>query len=226
MKRTLTLSIGLIGVLFFTACKRHDSISVDQNRIYSEYEYKYSAETNKSTASAVFRMDHSNGNKIQLSYPSLIKFSGQNMPYRSLMGSYQVEVFGTNSGGQFEYSNNEGQSFINEARILSPVDIPFGLTTISQNGNFFLPWTGGALEPGEMITVRISGASGSRSFSTSQVGSTHVILDANGLQAIGPGNATLQISRTRTEAISQATIAGGLLSSTYEGRKYNIAITM
>ena len=34
MKRTITLSTLLIGVLFFASCKREESINIDQDRIY------------------------------------------------------------------------------------------------------------------------------------------------------------------------------------------------
>ena len=227
MKRTITLSLALIGVLFFTSCKREESISIDQNRIYSEYIYSYNASLNKSTVTARFRVDHNNGKKIELSYPSRVSFNGSALAWRNVLGAYEASQFGNSVGSGFEYYDIDGNVFSNSVQIIPSSEIPFGLTNISQSGNFFLPWTGEPLQMGEEIKVTISGGdqTTSRSWTLTNIGASHFILDENRLRDLVPGAAQIRIERTRSTSLEQSNLAGGRITSKYLSRKINIQIT-
>lgn len=225
MKRTQTLGIAVMAVLFFTACKREESINIDQERIYSNYSFEYDADNNQSVAKATFRLDNSGGKKIQLTYPARIEFNGQGLSYRSALGDYSLTNFGNEISGQFKYSNNDGAVFSNSIDELASIELPFGLTSISQNGNFFLPWQGDALKSGETVRVKISTVGISRTFTTTAVSANHILLDENSLKALVPGDATIQIERESYKSLEQSNLSGGRITTTYKSRKMFITIT-
>ena len=197
MKRRSTLGIALIGVLFFTACKREDSMNIDQQRIYANYEYVYNSEKNTSTMMATFRVDNSGGTKIELSYPARVEFNGEGLTWRNVSGRYELSRSGSQIGGTFRYHDNDENSFANEVPPVYGAELPFGLTNISQSGNFFLPWQGAALQAGETIRVTISGGAqtSSKSWTVHTVGSSHIILDQNRLMDLTVGTAEIQLER-------------------------------
>ncbi|MCR9174254.1 MAG: hypothetical protein NXI10_17285 [bacterium] len=224
MKRTTTLGIAVMAVLFFTACKREESINIDQNRIYSNYTYEYNADNNRSTMTAVFRMDNSGGRKIELSYPARVDFNGEGLAWRGALGSYQLTTNGLMSGGRFNYHDLDDNTYTNDVSALSPTELPFGITSISRSGNFFLPWDGPALKAGETIRVRIN-AGTTRTFTTTMAGATHIILNQNQLAGLTPGNGTIQLERESYANLSSSNLAGGRITSTYKSRRVFINIS-
>lgn len=225
MKRTITIGSALIGVLFFASCEREESVNIDQDRIYSNYEYQYDANANKTKVTATFRLDNGGGKKLMLSYPSKVDFNGENLSWSAAMGSYQLSNYGSMTTGSFKYTDLKKNVYINEVGDISSTEIPFGVNSISQNGNFFLPWNGDAIRSGETIKVTISGTGGNAVWTETAVGATHIILDANRLQGIAPGAATIQIERETSKSLSQSNYSGGRISTSYLSKKVNIQIT-
>lgn len=224
MRRTTTLGFAVMAVLFFTACKREESINIDQNRIYSNYTYEYDADNNRSTVTAVFRLDNAGGRKVELSYPARVDFNGEGLTWRGGLGSYQLTNFGMMHGGTFNYHDLDNNTYSNQVPLVTPTEIPFGITSISQSGNFFLPWNGPALQPGETIRVRIN-AGTTRNFTTSMVGATHIVLDQNQLMGLTPGSGTIQIERETYGGLSSSNISGGRMTTTYKSRRIFINIS-
>lgn len=224
MKRTRTLGFAVMAVLFFTACKREESINIDQQRIYSSYSFEYDSDNNQSHARVTFRLDNNGGKKIQLTYPARVEFNGEGLAYRSAFGDYNLTNFGNEISGAFKYSDHDGNVYTNSIEALSAIELPFGLTSISQNGNFFLPWQGDALRSGETVRVKIT-AGTSRTFTTTAVGANHILLDENSLKQLVPGNATIQIERESYKGLEQSNLSGGRITSTYKSRKVFITIT-
>ncbi len=227
MKRRSTFAIAILSVLFLTACKKEASVNIDQNRIYSEYELVYDQESNQTTTSAIFRVDHSSGKKIELVYPSRIGFNGESLAYRKMLGQYDNVRSGNNLQGAFSYFDNDQKEYSNSAGEISPIDIPFGMNSISRSGNFFLPWNGAALQSGETVEVIISGGSqsGSKTFNATAVGSSYIVLDQYKLNNLVAGTATIQITRQKTAGLQSSNLSGGRITSIYKGRKVQINIT-
>lgn len=227
MKRRSTIATALLSVLFFTACKKEASVNIDQNRIYSDYEVTYSQMTNRTVSQAIFRVDSKSGKKIELTYPSRVGFNGENLAWRNLGGVYESQRSGNHLNGSFTYLDIDQNSFENTGYVINPIDLPFGMNNISKNGNFFLPWTGAALQSGETVKVVISGGSqsGSKTFNATLIGSSYISLDQYKLSNLVTGTAKIQIQREKTIALQQSSLAGGRITSTYEGRKITINIT-
>lgn len=213
-----------MAVLFFTACKREESVNIDQNRIYSTYEHEYNADNNRSTMTAVFRMDNSGGRKIELSYPARVDFNGDGLSWRGALGSYQVTSNGLLSGGKFNYHDLDDNTYSNDVPEMTETELPFGITSISKSGNFFLPWNGPALKAGETIRVKIS-AGTTRTFTTTSAGATHIILNQNQLAGLTEGNGTIQIERESYANLISSNLSGGRITSTYKSRRVFINIS-
>lgn len=224
MKRTITLSTLLIGVLFFASCKREESINIDQDRIYSNYAYTYDANSNQTKITATFRLDNNGGKKLKLSYPAKVDFNGENLSWSGALGGYTLSRSGSQLGGTFKYTDLNENVYTNAVDQVYPIEIPFGVNVISRGGNFFLPWEGDAIRSGETVRVTIRGVGGSKSWTETSVGASHIILDSNRLQQLEAGNATIQIERERSESLTQANYSGGRISTVYESRKINIQI--
>jgi hypothetical protein len=226
MKRITTLGIALVSVLFFTACKKESSINVDQNRIYSNYDVEYDQNSNRTSVNATFRVDHNSGQKIELTYPSRVEFDGERLSYRKMAGNYDLTRSGNALNRTVVYYDIDGNAFTNSGTLVTAIDIPVGLNSISKGGNFFLPWNGDALASGETITVTISGGSqsGSKTFTANTVGQNYIILDEYKLNNLIAGTAQIQIKRERSESLIQSNLSGGRISSTYKGRKVTINI--
>lgn len=227
MKRTLTLGFGLIVVLFFTSCEREESMNIDQSRIYTNYTYTYDSNKSQAVMTATFRLDNSTGDKLELSYPARVEFGGENMSWRSAFGYYDLKRNGNMSQGAFTYHDLDDNSFTNNISAIESIELPFGLTSINKNGNFFLPWDGQALRSGERIKVTIKGGDqlSSKEWTTSTTGATHIILDENKLKQLSPGTAEVQIEREITQALQQSGLAGGRIEMQYKSRKVTVNIT-
>ncbi|MBL4706206.1 MAG: hypothetical protein JKY54_16890 [Flavobacteriales bacterium] len=225
MKGTFTqLGLVLLAVLFFSSCKREESLTADQNRIYSEYHYTYDAKTNKTIAQAEFRINNASGKKLELSYPATVRFNGEALSWRRLNGDYQLTSYATPSGGMFKYQDTEDQTYQNEAKLLNSVEFPFGISSISKNADFFLPWIGDALESGETIEVTIR-AGASRTFRVNTVGSTYLRLDRNALSALTAGQAQIEIERIHIGTLAESTFSGGRMTTKYKGRSITVTLT-
>lgn len=227
MKRRSTIGIALLSILFFTACKKEASINIDQNRIYSDYDVVYDQTSNQTTAQAIFRVDSKSGKKIELTYPARVGFNDENMDWRKLGGYYVSKRSGDFLNGSFTYIDVDENSFENLGVGINSIDLPFGLNNISKNGNFFLPWTGAALQSGETIKVKISGGSqsGTKTFNASLIGSSYISLDQYKLNDLVTGTAQIQIQREKITGLQQSNLSGGRITSTYKGRKITVNIT-
>jgi len=227
MKRSYTIGFALLSILFFTACKKEASINIDQNRIYSDYAITYNQESNITKVSATFRVDHNSGKKVELTYPSRVGFNEQAMAWRNLGGFYETQFSGNVMHGSFTYFDTESNRFDNVGAVVNPIDLPFGMNNISKNGNFFLPWTGEALQHDEVVEVVISGGSqsGKETFQATVVGSSYISLPQYKLERLEAGTAHIQISREKTVGLEQSNLSGGRITSKYESREITVNIT-
>lgn len=225
MKGTFTnIGLVLIVVLFFSSCKREESLTTDQNRIYSEYNYTYDANSNKTTAEAEFRISHASGKKLELSYPATVRFNGEALAWRRLAGNYSLSSYAAPGNGTFEYQDTEAQAYQNEASLLKSVELPFGLSSINKKSDFFLPWNGDPVQSGETVEITIK-AGATKKFRANIVGSTYITIDRNSLTGLVTGQAKIEIERVQIKPLEQGTFAGGKMISTYKGRTVSITIT-
>jgi hypothetical protein len=172
---------------------------------------------------ATFRLDNSGGKKIELSYPSRVHFNGEGLAWKNAMGHYSLNRSGNLNGGSFSFVDTDSKEFENQVSGLNSIEIPFGVNSISRSGNFFLPWDGAPLVSGETIKVTISG-SGSRTWTITTPGTSHVILDQFKLNGLEVGTANIQIEREVSTYLTESGLAGGRVSAQYKSRRIAINI--
>ncbi|MFK7784970.1 MAG: hypothetical protein AB8B56_07635 [Crocinitomicaceae bacterium] len=227
MKRKSTIGIALLSVLFFAvSCKKEASSNIDQNRIYTDYEIVYHESANQTRAQAMFRLDNQSGKKIELTYPARVGFNDQNMAWKNVGGYYHSAYPGNGLNGSFTYFDFDENVYENTTVSIDPITLPFGFNSISTNGNFFLPWIGSSIQPGETVRVKISGGdqSGSEEFSTSIVGANYITLDQFKLNRLELGTALIEIEREYVSGIQQSTLAGGRITTRYEATRILVNI--
>ena len=225
LKNLTSISVFLMfTVLCFSSCKKESSSDLDQSRIYAEYTYEYDADDNRADIGATFREDNNNGSKVELISPSRVDFGGSLLSWSGGSRSYKITNSPEINGGTFNYRNNDDQLFSNDAVAPSSIELPDNLYSISKGATFYLPWTGDAIQQGEVIRVTITGLNGTQTFTSNEDGDTNIQLSYSGLQALSTGVATITIEREKISNLQEGTGAGGKIITVYKGESIAVNI--
>lgn len=164
-------------------------------------------------ARTTFRFSNAAGTKLELAEGAEIRFDGDLMPWQNGLAFYEEELAGLVENGTFEYTDLDGNTFINSITIPS-VAFPGGIESIPRDQAFELFWIGTALDPKENVSVWVNGAleEDSSLFFEDDDGSESIILTADKLQELPEGDADWVMDRTYSPGISQGTSRGGLLT--------------
>lgn len=219
MKRNFIL-LFILGLMFLApSCKKEPSDSVDQDKIWAEYQLIYDNNTKITYARAIFKFSNAAGTLLELQSPAVVKCDNDVLAYNSGLGYYEKQYVGYKTTGVFKYTDLDNNTFQNTLTISDTAGYPVGLDTIKKSVPFEVVWTGTALKANETITVWInSNVEGdARLLSTSMVGGTSLIFGANLLTQLGLGpHGMIAMERLYRPAISQATSAGGLITIKYK----------
>ncbi len=225
MKTLLSLSLFLLLALM--GCKREDSDTVDQDKIYQDYSLVYNGTEDKTYARASFRFSNVLGTALELAGGAEVKFNGQTMLWKNALAYYEMEFAGVLDSGTFAYTDADGNTFTNSIGMPDPISFPTNFQSLNQDGtSFTLSWVGNPLAADEGVNVSIEGTAENdlQLFNTQFDGATSIILGANKIGALGPGTADAWINRNRPRDLAEATSAGGVISGRYEGAKKQIQI--
>lgn len=203
------------------SCKKESSDSVDQDKIWAEYQLIYDHNTQITYARAIFKFSNVAGTLLELESPATVKCDNDLLAYNPALGYYEKQYVGIKNTGVFKYVDLDNHTFQNTLTLTlaDTVGFPVGLDTIKKSVPFEIAWTGSALKANETITVWInSNVEGdARLLSTNMVGSTSIIFPANQLSQLGLGAfGMLAMERLYRPAITQATSAGGLITIKYK----------
>lgn len=221
-------TLGMLSfMIVLVACKREDSQNIAQDRIYSDYQVSFDAGKNQTIASVTFRKDNSSGTKIELTYPAKVQFRDENMSWKNVSGNYQTSLNGNALSSYFTYTDLDKNNYENQALDVSFIDLPYGITSISKSGNFFLPWNGDVVRNGETVKVMIKSKDGGseKNWTVSTVNSNHITLDSYTLSQLPAGNAEIWIERIKSTGLTIVPDAGGRISSTWKSNVQIIQIT-
>jgi hypothetical protein len=214
-----TLLFLLAGLLLsLSSCKKEPSDSVDQDKIWAEYQLIYDNNTKITYARAIFKFSNAAGTVLELKSPATVKCDNDVLTYNPTLGYYEKQYTVFKQTGVFKYTDLDNNNFQNTVNIKDTVGFPASLDTIDKSAAFELSWTGDALEANESVTVWLNGnhEGDSRLFSTNGVGATSIIFPQNQLTQMGTGPGTIAMERLYSPAISQATSAGGLITAKYK----------
>jgi hypothetical protein len=219
MKKDIIL-LFLFGLVFILpSCKKESSDSVDQDKIWAEYQLIYDNNTKITYARAIFKFSNIAGTVLELKSPAQVKCDNDVLTYNPTFGYYEKQYVGQKTTGVFKYTDLDNNNFQNTLNLTDTAGFPVGMDTIKKSMPFEIAWTGTALKANETITAWInSNVEGdSRLLSTNMVGGTSLIFPANQLSMLGLGNyGMLAMERLYSPPISQATSAGGLITIKYK----------
>jgi hypothetical protein len=211
----------------FVSCNRENSDTVQQDLIFQTYTLVYNGSEDKTYARASYRFSNGVGTLLFLSGGANVQFNGMPMDWKNLLAYYELEFPGNLSGGVFEYTDADGNLFTNPISQVDSIAFPTNFTSLTQNsGNYLLTWVGPVLANNHDVLVTIDGTfqNDVKLFTASNPGTNSVILEANKINALGPGTANAWMHRNFTTTLAEATSAGGFMSSRFEAPKTQISV--
>lgn len=228
MNNLLKLSFALVASMaLFTACNREDSSSVDQSKIYLIQNLEYDGATGITTAKAQFRFSNAFGTLLQLSSPATITCEGEPMDLLNALVLYNKTYTGVKDSVSLVYTDVDANVFTNKLKMISPVDLPTGMTTISKASAYDVIFQGAPVATGESVTVYIKENNGTdwQAFIQASVGATKVTLGTNQLQNLNTGAASIKIERLKLGEPASNPGKGGLTTIKYGSAIQQITIT-
>ena len=220
MKKTMLFATVLLQFFLFAGCVVEPSESVDQDRIFTNYELFYDKNENKTYAKVTFRFGNALGTLLQLGGTSEVKFNNDRLDYQSL-GFYEKVYPGLVTAGTFAFKDAKGTVYTNATPTMRAVDFPNTNLSVPRNASFTLNFTGEPLAAGENVGVLI----GTELFLQINANTNSVNLSSNQLAKLNPGPYAAVMDRYRISDISQKPSAGGAVTVKYRTGNKNIQIT-
>lgn len=216
-----------LGTLFLTsACKKEDSDTVDQDKIYASYVLEYNSNQDVTFARSNFHFSNAFGTKLELVPPAEVTVDGDIIPFKQALAYYEKEYNGVKSSGNFKYSDVDGNVFNNSVTMVPSIDFDGTLDSLSRSSNYMLTWVGDPVQTGEVVTVTIdgNGENDVQVFTQTGVGATDINLTQNQLGNLGLENATFYIRRAKNVDAQEVTSAGGKVIARYDGQPNTVYI--
>lgn len=212
--------------IFLFSCQREDSDSVDQDKIYTQYVLEYNTNQDVTYARAHFQFSNATGTKLELVAPAEVKADSDVMPFKQALAYYEKDYVGVKSTVEFSYTDTDENNFNNTVEMISSIDFPAGIDTLSRSSSFELTWDGPALALGEVVTVTVdgSGESDVLVFTQAGVGATSVTLTQDKMSTLGLEDATFHIRRVKNQTASDVTSASGRNIARYLGAQMSVYI--
>lgn len=208
-------------------CQSQPSVDVNQDRIYTSYWVLYDAQTDQTFARAQFRFGTSTGTTLILSEGASVAFEGRELLFNAGLDWYEIVLDGAVDEGIFTYTDVEGATFVNQMPPLDVMALEGVPTTIAQDDNLVVTWTGDPLAEDELLEVIVASEPNRFDFEVVYVslpGSTDAILTSNKLEQVAPGAAVVGARRNHDYPIEEGTSAGGKLTVTYQTEEIRVIL--
>lgn len=214
---TLLAFAILLPAFMFNSCKKENSDTVDQDKIWAYYEVYYDKNQDKTFARATFKFSNALGTNLQLSAPATVSFNGDVLIFQNALAYYEKQYAGFISGGTFSYTDKNSNTFVNSISGIRPIAFPV-IDTIHTANSFTLTWVGDSLVSKESVSLWLDGINQNNSefFYQSNVTAHSFICAANQLQNLGNGNGSGWMERVYAPTIQNATSAGGEIKGKYK----------
>lgn len=226
MKKGIYFSLLLAAGLSIMGCKKEDSDTVDQDKIYTKYILEYNSNQDVTYVRSHFQFSNATGTKLELVDPAQVTANGDIMPFKQALAYYETEINGVASSVDFEYTDTEENVFNNTVNMVPSIDFDGTLDTLSRSSNYMLEWVGDPVQTGEVVTVTIdgNGQGDAQVFTQAGVGATSINLTQDQLGNLGLEDATFYIRRAKTVNASEVTSAGGTKTARYDGTPISVYI--
>lgn len=207
MKNTIwMLSIFFLG---FVSCEKEDSVDVNQDKIYCDYELFYNQNEDKTHAVARFRFGSATGTVLELSDSTnaSVSFNGDILPYNVWYNGHHKEYAGQLTGGSFVYTNTEGTVYTNTVPAASTIAFPTDFDTITKSMAQTLTWDGLPLTTNQHVSFFVGTPTWGEDalFFTGDLGATDIVLGVTQKANLALGNATLIMDRSTATDVTEGT---------------------
>lgn len=225
MKSSL-FGLALLGLAIITNCKKENSSSVKQDRIWTEYTLEYDSLQDKTFARALFRFGNITGTVLELSSPSEVRFNGDLLTKNQVLGLYTLDLAGKHDTGSFVFKDTEGKTFTNRLETAEYIQWPTNEDTFTTTKSQTVNWIGPILIDSGQVFAAIDGENERdlQIWATQDVGAENIILDKEKLGKIGKGPGKGYMTRESYPSNIKAPSAGGRLVGRYKSAPVNVQI--
>lgn len=224
MKKLLLLLA--LPALIILGCKKEDSSDVNQDKIYTDYEVFYNENDDKTVVIAKFRFGDAFGTILELTGSANVKYNGDELLYNAFYGGHTKEYAGQVLGGQFVYTNTDGDVFTNTALATSSIGFPASFTTLNKSNAYDLQWDGTATATNQRVALFIGSYTwGDDAFLLqTQTGADNIIIGVNNMSNLPTGASTCYMDRVTETTALQVTGNGGRIRTRYRGLNKDITV--
>ncbi|MES2593190.1 MAG: hypothetical protein V4608_15010 [Bacteroidota bacterium] len=227
IKTTVLTSTLMIMMFAFTGCDKEDSDSVNQDKIYTAYEFDYDKNTDITYARVWFRFGNILGTPLELKSPATITFNGNAMPFKSSLSYYELKIPGNlTATGNFVYTDLSSNIFTNTITMAKAISLPATINTIQRSTNNQLTCVGDSLGASETFKTKVMGPGNADAqyFTTTGVGAQSVTLLSSQLTLVSAGTGSIKLERQYSPALQQKTLAGGSITSCYTALERSVSL--
>lgn len=236
MKYVKLLLPALTLTLLNTACSM-DTVSskdVQAEAVYQNLSLNYSEDTNSTSMSAQFRVGGWSGTTVELESPAGLRINGRTPSKSAFLGtSYEVRSSGFVRSATFEYQGSDGRLLTNSIS-MDPVVLRYAPSVASVTNTFEVDVEAVNLQPRESLRVELSQEfrhpdtgvmTFARATGTYDKSRAKAVFSTYELNRLNNGTARLEISRSKSGTLAQATREGGTISASYHLRPVSVTIT-
>lgn len=222
-------------VLFFISaliisCKDEEignSKDVNPETIFTHYDINYTEGNENITCKATFRFGGDKGTTLVLANPSSVELDGKKLVVDSskFEGAYyqtQPLVSGFSGTHQWKFTNLDKKSFTQDFSFTAINFAKTLPTSIGRSKDWELAFTGLANNDELNIEVADTSVNTTNIDQKFVVNNGKVIIAASQLAQLKNGPLTIEISKTNSSSLNQATTQGGRIEMKYELKKRTI----
>lgn len=199
---------GIALVLSVQSCKKVASDDLkDTVPYHQEYTVDYDKTSNKTSASAVFRVRDQNGSKVELNNGASVTANTKSPSSLQVLPGVYTWTFDGLVDVSFELNKNSGQKLANTVAKTDIGDIAFPSgfpTAVTKSAGFTFNWAGDGLANGETLTVKLSGTPASASIDPTvekTVTTGQVTISSTDLEKFAPGTLTVTMERRKSSLL-------------------------
>ncbi len=215
------LAFALFALAFTSCTDPEPSDSVDQDRIYTNYELEYNANDDVTTVKVTFHFGEGlTGTMLSLEGGSEVNFNGTDLLKDSEPITnrtiYTAEFSGFVDEGTFKWTDTEGNIYTNMVSTKG-IDYPADLTALNRSETYEFFWQGEVLEENETVTLTINGEQefDLQVFFQTTAGSDKLMLFKSQLENLDAGEGRLKMERKNEIDATDVTSAGGRMLTKY-----------
>ena len=221
----LSLALLCLGMEDNQGCVASESSeAVDQDRNHTSYWLYNDAEGDTTYGRAQFRLGNGLGTPLLLADGASVAFEGRLLGFDAVLDWYDAPRAGFFDGGDFVYMDLDGDTFVNTAPPLAPVEVPvdFPATVRRDGSSLEVAWEGAPLAVGESLAAIVAHDPNRfvfRRWETRLPGATSIVLTGDALRDLPTGATVLTLRRWWESAPAEAPGAGGVIRTTYSSRE-------